>query len=428
MSTSYGPGRYDPAYEVEGHDYPYAQVRWTLNRNMQAYLELMSRAHVDVAPLLDWVVAIDEAPAAYDQLAKADGSLPLGVLIHYPDEQDEGAEPGRVTIGGHREAGPSRINYALVGAGAFGTGMLVPQMRRCDDRYFLRGIVSRTGTTGSNFARDNQVEVLTSNLDAILEDPGFQLVVIATRHDEHADQVARSLSAGKHVFVEKPLAISWDDLDRIVATRDDREDAPLLMVGFNRRFSPALQTLHQLVAGRRAPLVIQYRLNAGYLPLDHWVHGAQGGGRNVGEACHMYDVFRFLAGSPVRSIEATGIDPGGLPYARNDNFAATMAYEDGTLASLVYTALGPKSGLGKEHITVFCDGEAFIVDDFKKLTKASTGAVLWHGAEPDKGHFEELSRFGDAIAAAGSAPIPFDELVETSAVALHVEDLLHGRG
>jgi predicted dehydrogenase/threonine dehydrogenase-like Zn-dependent dehydrogenase len=427
MSTSYGPGRYDAAYEAEGHDYPYAHVRWTLNRNMQAYLELVSTSQVAVEPLIDRVIEIDEAPTAYDELAKADGALPLGVVIHYQDEPAVEAAPARVTIRGHRAVAAERVNYALVGAGAFGTGMLVPQMRKRADRYFLRGIVSRTGTQGSNFARDNQVEVLTSDLDGILEDPGFHLVVIATRHDEHADQVVRSLGAGKHVFVEKPLAISWDDLDRVVAARGDREDAPLLMVGFNRRFSPALQALQKLVAARRAPLVIQYRLNAGYIPLDHWVHGAQGGGRNVGEACHMYDVFRFLAGAPVRSIDATAIDPGALPYARNDNFAATIAYEDGTLASLVYTALGPKGGMGKEHITVFCDGEAFIVDDFKKLTRASDGTVLWQSSDPDKGHFEELSRFGDAIAASGSAPIPFDELVETSAVALHVEDLLHGR-
>ncbi|MEP7309728.1 MAG: bi-domain-containing oxidoreductase [Acidobacteriota bacterium] len=427
MSTSYGPGRYDPAYEVAGHDYPFAHVRWTLNRNMQAYLELLAEKQIAFDPLIDRVIEVSEAPAVYDQLAKADGVLPLGVLIHYPDEPAPEAEPTRLTVRGHRAAATGRINYALVGAGAFGTGMLVPQMRKRADRYFLRGVVSRTGTQGSNFARDNQVEVLTSELDAILADPEFQLVVIATRHDEHAEQVVRSLGAGKHVFVEKPLGISWDDLDRIVAARPDGDSAPLLMVGFNRRFSPALQKLQKLVTGRRAPLVIQYRLNAGYLPLDHWVHGAQGGGRNVGEACHMYDVFRFLAGSPVRSIDATAIDPGALPYARNDNFAATIAYEDGTLASLVYTALGPKSGLGKEHITVFCDGEAFIVDDFKKLTKASDGSVLWQSSEPDKGHFEELSQFADAIASGGSSPISFDEIVETTAVSLHIEDLILGR-
>jgi predicted dehydrogenase len=300
-------------------------------------------------------------------------------------------------------------------------------MRKREDRYFLRGIVSRS-VQGSNFARDNQVEVLTSDLDVVLRDPDFQLVVLATRHSEHADQVARSLSSGKHVFVEKPLAITWQELDRVVGAYSALSSPPLLMVGFNRRFSPALQELHRRLTGRRSPLMIQYRLNAGYIALDHWVHGPQGGGRNIGEACHMYDVFRFLAGAPVRSIEATAIDPGTLPYARNDNFAATMRYADGTVASLVYTALGPKSGLGKEHITVFCDGEAFVVDDFKKLIKASDGSTLWQSSDPDKGHLEELSRFGDAIAAGSASPIPFEELVEVSAVALAVEDLIHGRG
>jgi predicted dehydrogenase len=141
----------------------------------------------------------------------------------------------------------------------------------------------------------------------------------------------------------------------------------------------------------------------------------------------MYDVFRFLAGAPARTIDASAIDPGSLPYARNDNFTAAIAYEDGSIASLVYTALGPKSGMGKEHITVFCDGDAYVVDDFRKLTKVSDGSVLWQSGEPDKGHFEELSRFGDAIATGGESPIPFGELVETSAVALAVEDLIHDR-
>jgi predicted dehydrogenase len=388
---------------------------------------MIAGGRVNFDALIDRIVTIDEAPATYDQLAKAADALPLGVLIQYPDREAADPEPARVTLRGHRQASADRINYALVGAGAFGTSMLVPQMRKRADRYFLRGVVSRTGTQGSNFARDNQVEVLTSDLDAVLNDPGFQLVVIATRHHEHADQVVRSLAAGKHVFVEKPLAISWEELERVVSAHSGTAGEPLVMVGFNRRFSPALQVLKERLSGRRSPLMIQYRLNAGYIALDHWVHGVHGGGRNVGEACHMYDVFRFLAGAPVRSVEASGIDPHELPYARNDNFAATITYEDGTVASLVYTALGPKNGLGKEHITVFCDGEAFIVDDFKKLTKASDGSILWQSGEPDKGHFEELSRFADAIASVGASPIPFEELVETSAVALQVEDLIHGR-
>ena len=197
------------------------------------------------------------------------------------------------------------------------------------------------------------------------------------------------------------------------------------MVGFNRRFSPAIQALRMHIEGRRAPLVIEYRLNAGYLPPDHWVHNEQGGGRNIGEACHMYDVFRCLTGSPAASVIAESIDPGQLPYRRNDNFSATIRYEDGSLAHLLYTSLGPKA-LAKERVEVFCDGETYLLDDYKSLTRAGDGSVLWSG-DQDKGHYEELSRFGDAIASDGESPIPFDEIVETSAVALRVEDCLFGR-
>jgi predicted dehydrogenase len=352
------------------------------------------------------------------------------VLIRYPDDTRDLPEPPdapRVTIRGHRPRPDGPLAYALVGAGAFGTSMLVPQMKRRRDRFFLKAVVSRNAGQGGNFARDNQVETLATDIGEVLRDPAVDLVVIATRHHEHADQVVQSLNAGKHVFVEKPLALTWDELGRIAATAAGLDPAPMLMVGFNRRFSPALVKVKELLSGRRAPLVIEYRLNAGYLPPDHWVHGAQGGGRNIGEACHMYDVFRFLTGAPVQSIAAASIDPASLPYQRNENFSATMRYEDGSLAHLLYTSLGPKSGLGKERIEVFCDGETYVVDDFKLLVKASQGAVLWQSSEPDKGHFEELSRFGDAIASGGAPPIPIDQIIETSAVALHVEDLLLGR-
>jgi len=305
--------------------------------------------------------------------------------------------------------------------------MLVPQMDRCRDRYVLKAVVSRNTAQGGNFARDRGVGVLTSNLDDVLADPSIDLVVIATRHHEHAGQVKRSLEAGKHVFVEKPLALTWEELSSITATYASLTEPRALMVGFNRRFSPALRVLRDRLAGRRSPLMIEYRVNAGYLPLDHWVHGPQGGGRNLGEACHMYDVFRFLAGAPVKSIGAAAIDPGSLAYARNDNFTATVRYDDGTVATLVYTALGPKAGMGKEHITVFCDNDAFFVDDFRSLTRASDGAVLWQSGEILKGHFEELSAFGDAVARGEPSPIPFEEIVETTAVALEVEDQLFGR-
>jgi predicted dehydrogenase len=251
--------------------------------------------------------------------------------------------------------------------------------------------------------------------------------VIATRHNEHAAQVIRALEAGKHVFVEKPLAVAWSELDAIRGAMEAIADPPRLMVGFNRRFSPAIQRLKEELGEKRTPLVINYRLNAGYIPLDHWVHGVEGGGRNIGEACHMYDVFAFLADAPVSSISASAIDPGGRAYARNDNFCATIGYEDGSIGALTYTALGPKAGLAKERIEIFANGEAWIVDDFKSLTRASDGVVLWSATSADKGHAEELSRFADALAEGKPDPIPLRQIFETTAVALHVEDLLHGR-
>jgi len=430
MSTSYGPGRYDQKYEADGQDYPYGYVRWTLNRNLQSYLELIASGRVNMDALIDRVITVEEATAAYKALAGEAGTPPLGVLIRYPDDQrplPEAPDATRITIRGHKPPRPELINAALVGAGAFGVAMLVPQMKKRKDRYFLRGVVSRNSTQGGNFARENGIEVLATELKTILDDPSFHLLVIATRHHEHVGPVIDSLKAGKHVFVEKPLAITWQGLDDVVKTYESLEHKPVLMVGFNRRFSPALAEIRKAIANRRAPLMIEYRLNGGYIPLDHWVHNAQGGGRNIGEACHMYDVFRSLTGAAVTSITATAIDPGTLPYLRNDNFSATIGYADGSVATLVYTALGPKTGMSKERIEIFADGEAYVVDNFQKATRASDGHVLWQSADPDKGHAEEFSLMAEAIANGTAAPIPFDEIVETTAVSLHVEDLLQRR-
>jgi len=431
MSTSYGPGRYDRGYEEEGRDYPFAHVRWTLNRNMQAYLELIAAGRIDIAALIERIIPVAEAPAAYRVLADSDAAaMPLGVLLQYPDDMrplSDAPDSTRIHVRGHRKPHGDVIRYALVGAGAFGTAMLVPQMARRKDLFFLKGIVSRNAAAAGNFARQNQIEVLTTELDDVLKDSAFDLVVIATRHHEHADQVVRCLQAGKHVFVEKPLALNWDELQRVADCYEALPKKPLMMVGFNRRFSPAVQALQTATASRRSPLIMNYRLNGGYIPLDSWIQGTQGGGRNIGEACHMYDVFRSLTGAPAVSINAEAIDPRDLPYLRNDNFCATIRYADGSIGNLIYTALGPKTGLPKERLEVFCDGEAYVLDDYRSLVRARDSHVLWQADNVDKGHFEELSRFGKAITNGDSAPISFEELMETSALALHIEDLLQGK-
>lgn len=427
MSTSYGPGRYDPSYEKDGMDYPYAYARWTLNRNMRAYMEAVASGRVDVDALIDREIEIDEAPMAYDELVKSESSLPLAVVIKYTDEEDERLDSPRIEIRGARKPieGPAR--YALVGAGAFGQSMLVPLMKKNKGHFQLRGVVSRDSVRGGNFARTMRAEVFASRIDEVLDDPGFDLMVIATRHNDHADLVEKSLRAGKHVFTEKPLAVSWEQLDRVTEAYESLSNPPLLMVGFNRRFSPALAAVAEAVKNRRSPLVMSYRLNGGYIPPESWIQGPEGGGRNIGEACHMYDVFRFLAGAPAASVAASGIDPGALPYLRNDNFAATIAYEDGSVGNLVYTALGPRKGMPKERIEIFVDGEAYVVDDFKTVTRASTGEALWKSAEADKGHGAEVAALGKAIAEGAAAPIPYEEIRETTAISLLIEDVLNGR-
>ena len=425
MSTSYGPGRYDPAYEEDGIDYPAPYVRWTMNRNMASYMDLISQNRITVEPLIDSEASISQAPELYKSLVEGE-QRPLGVLISYP-ASSETARAAVITLKGARKSKADQINYVLVGAGAFGISMLVPLLARQPDRFCLRGIVSADAVRGGNFARANRLEIVASDLAQTLEDPSIHCAIIATRHDRHAAQVITALEAGRHVFVEKPLALTWQELDAVVQARAKAEHPPVVMVGFNRRFSPAVQRIKHELAERRSPLMINYRVNAGYIPKDNWVQGREGGGRNLGEACHMYDVFRCLTGAPVTSIHATAIAPDAGAYLRTDNFTATLAYEDGSVCTLTYTALGPKTGLPKERVEVYCDGKAFVIDDFKTLWAAGTDSPLWQSEEADKGHAEEIARFGDAIATGSDAPISFDEIVEVTAVALEIEEVLkHG--
>ena len=425
MSTSYGPGRYDRGYEIEGQDYPYAYVRWTENRNMQAYLQMVYDGRVDVNALIEQVVPVQDVAKAYDELARSK-TPPLGVLLEY-DVQNNQIDNTVISLNGHRKAPQKAINYALVGVGAFGTSMLVPKLKNTGKPFFLKGVVSSDATRAGNYARQEQLELIGSNVADMAGRDDIDMLVIATRHDKHAEQVIAGLQAGKHVFVEKPLAISWEQLNAVQQAYDECQEKPMLMVGFNRRFSPAMQAIKQATTCRQSPLMIQYRLNGGFIPASSWLQDKQGGGRNIGEACHMYDCFQFLTGSKVVSVHAESIDAHDRKYLKNDNFVATLRYEDGSVAVLTYTALGPKQGLPKERVEVYCDGECYLLDDYKSLTKSSEQKVLWHNENTYKGHSNQMAEVAKFLTGEANSLPAVSDLFETTAVALLVEDLLHDR-
>lgn len=415
MSTSYGPGRYDPVYELDGRDYPIAYVRWTENRNMAEYLRLLASGDVRVDDLPNERYELDEAESAYAALTGE--RKPLLVLLSYPQRAE--AALRRIDMRTVAARG-DRIKVALVGAGAFAQGSHVPNLLGQRQTFELRAVMSRTGATAKAVAARAEAAYATTELNEVLADPAIDLVLIATRHDLHALQALEALQAGKHVFVEKPLALNEEELGRIEAFFLGRDDTPLLMTGFNRRFSPAIARARELLAGRTTPLVADYRMNAGYIPLDHWVHGPEGGGRNIGEACHVYDVFDSLVGgAEVASVSAHAIRSDGTRLAANDNFVATISYGDGSVCTLTYTALGHRDH-PKERLEIYADNDVLTLEDYRSLS-ASRGRG-WRGGTQRKGHVEELEALVRALREGGPWPIPLEEQLRAMRIAFAVEE------
>jgi predicted dehydrogenase/threonine dehydrogenase-like Zn-dependent dehydrogenase len=418
MSTSYGPGRYDETYEVEGRDYPIGYVRWTENRNLEEYLRLLGEGRVSIAGLPTERYPVDDAVEAYAALER-DADRPLVVLLGYPERAEAPSRTTQVRIV-QRAAG--RIQVALVGAGSFTQGTHLPNLLALDDSFQIRCVMSRTGATAKAVAGRASAAYATTDYDQVLADPEVDLVLVATRHDLHAPLALAALEAGKHVFVEKPLALSEGELARFEAFYEDRE-GPLLLTGFNRRFSPAATALRELLAGRESPLVADYRMNAGYIPLESWVHGPEGGGRNIGEACHIYDLFTSLTGSTVTAVSAHGIRPSTRRFARNDNFVATIEYADGSVCTLTYTALGSRDH-PKERLEVFAEGRVLSLDDYKSVSVTGGGTSERRKAGGGKGHVEELRAVAACLREGGAWPITLAEQLEAMRTAFAVEEQL----
>lgn len=428
ISTSYGPGRYDNNYEERNLDYPVAYVRWTENRNMAGYLRLMADGKVKVEPLIANIYPIDKADSAYEALKKGRVFPPI-VLFSYRVNTVVGAVKDVVVNPSAKSTVPNRIRIAIVGAGSFAKFMHLPNLRSLSDYYHIQAIVSHTGYNALGTAKQFDVDYATTNYEQVLKDPEVDALLIATRHNLHAAMTLQALKADKHVLVEKPLALTREELGEIVnfyaSDNLPQNSAPVLMTGFNRRFSPYARRLYELTQNRSNPMILNYRMNAGYLPLDHWSHTEEGGGRNLGEACHIYDLFTYLTGSKVVTVSVQSITPRTRYYSNQDNFIATMKFTDGSVATLTYTALG-HNAYSKEQMEVFVDGKVLALDNYMRLTIIGGKAKGFRTRIIEKGHKEELKGFACAIKQGGQWPIPLWQQVQATEIALQVEDLLKG--
>jgi len=417
ISSSYGPGRYESEYEERGLDYPIGYVRWTENRNMAAYLDMLDLGLIKLDQLIENVVPLDKAPQLYAALKGGD-ERPVAALISYGDEEVKLAP----LMLSKSTVESDRVRLAIIGAGQFVTNVHVPNLRAHNDLFSVHAVVDQRGHVASRLAKNLNASIAASDPKDVIEDSNVDAVLIGTRHDSHADLVVAALEAGKHVYVEKPLALNEEQLakiERYYKTNDGCE-VPCLVTGFNRRFSPFIEHIAAFISRRTDPLIVSYRMNAGFIPKNHWVQQPEGGGRNIGEACHIYDLFTFLTQSRVESIQAASIKPINSKYCNNDNFAAILSFDDGSICTLAYTALG-STDYPKERLELYVDGTTIVVNDYKELQIIGAKKGKKKVRIPDKGHSAALRRFGETLLKGGDWPIALWEQLQAMRIAFEVE-------
>ena len=402
LSRSYGPGRYDPSYERDGVDYPAGYVRWTEQRNMEGFLDLVARGAVKPARLVTHHVPVEQAERAYAIVTGEAAEPYLGILLQY---REDAAPATRVQVP-RKTPGPlgrDVVRLGVIGAGNFAKSVLLPAIQK-QGGFDLRVVATASGPNAQQTAARFGFAAAATDWRQVVDDPQVDAVLVATRHDLHAEVAATALAAGKAVFLEKPMALCEEDLERLMDAW--RASGRILQVGFNRRFAPSVQRLRQVYAGRRGPLTMTYRVNAGTVGTGSWVvDPVQGGGRLVGEVCHMVDTLQYLAGARVKRVYAQP-----LPRATGsaDDALLTLTFDDGSVATIVYASSGDRS-LPKERLEVFGDGRAAVLDDFQALTLHAGGRVERIGGKPgsqDKGHAAEIRAFRQAVL--NGAPSPID--------------------
>ena len=417
MSCSYGPGRYDPEYEEKGIDYPSAYVRWTENRNMQAFQELIYSNKVNVNYLTTHVFKFEDAPAAYDMLIARTEPF-LGILIEYDIGKKLKQKKIEVTKVLEKKHDLQRVSIGFIGAGSYAQGFLLPNIPK-NSRVSLKGVMTSKGVSSRSVAERFGFEFCTSVEKDILENKEINTVFIATRHDSHAHYVLEAIKAGKHVFAEKPLCLTPDQLHEIsdlLTNSPERYNDQVLMVGYNRRFAPLTQIIKNKFS--KGPMAIVYRINAGMIPIDSWIHDSEiGGGRVIGEICHFIDFLTYITGSSPISVYAASMKNDS---AFDDILNVSLSYKDGSIGTICYFSNGDKS-LPKERAEIYADGCSAVLDDFKTLTiYANNKKKVRKLFNQDKGQKTEVEQFIKAILNGKRGLIPFDEIVNTSLVTFRI--------
>jgi predicted dehydrogenase/threonine dehydrogenase-like Zn-dependent dehydrogenase len=428
VSCSYGPGRYDFEYEEKGHDYPPAYVRWTEQRNMQAVLDLMAAGKLDVSPLISHRFKIENAEAAYDLIEK--GKEPyLGILLEYPEVSSLGRRVElksgisektleKKEFHSTLDTRHSKLGIGVIGAGNFARMTILPTLKKMDDLR-LRTICSAGGLSAVHTGEKLGFEVAASDEDEVFTDSETDAVFILTRHNQHASQTIKALRAGKHVFVEKPLCLNEEELEEITnayhSALSTQHSSLVLMVGFNRRFSPAAVHVKRFLSDVASPLTVSIRFNAGAIPSDHWTQDEEvGGGRIIGEACHAIDLATYLTGSlPVR-VFAESIGGGNAPTIKDDQCFITLRHGNGSVSNIAYWAGGDKA-FPKERVEVAGGGKIAVIDDFKEVITCENGKIKkirFRGQ--NKGHQKEIEAFAKALTNGGPSPISWNEIYATT--------------
>ena len=411
ISSSYGPGRYDDKYEIKGEDYPYAYVRWTENRNIESYLNLLQEDKISLKKINPRIYNFQDAESAYENI-KADPESHILTILSFSDSI---SEEGPIQVNSNRIT-KDKITIGLIGAGSFATNTLLPILQKHSDKFLIKAIYNNTGEKAINAALQFKANEIVHSKDDIFTDPEIDLVMICTRHANHAALVLEGLKNNKHVYVEKPLAINCQQLNEIIAFYENkiRYNSPILMVGFNRRFSKYIIQIKKKLVVRSSPMIIHYRMNAGFVSYDSWIH--EDGGRIIGEACHMIDLMSFLTDSKVSDFSVATINVRKSKYQSADNRSITLTFEDGSIGVIDYFSCGSKD-LSKEYLEVHFDNKTIILDDYRELT--GYGIKIKSNKQPvsQKGHEEEWVSIFDNLKS-GNWPISLDSLVNTTKVSI----------